>query len=320
MPSPLRPCGDPVHADRLPPGGAPRDVAVLMTCHNRRDKTLAAISSVHAQTGLPAGTRCTIHLVDAGSSDGTADEVRAAFPGTDVITVGAGVHWGTGTRIAATRADPAAHVLWLNDDVVLDPGALAVLLRTAAPLDRPAVVVGATRSGDGTRTTYSGYRLVRARLRPPALERMEPDARHARPCDTCNGNAVLVTAPARRLLGDLDPAFPHRMGDHDYGLRARQSGIPLLLAPGHVGTCDDNSDAITGTSVEPGLDTRTALRRLASVREQPPTPWWRYCRRHLGPWAPLVFCSPYVKIILRSTVRRPVTLPRPRHTSLHPDP
>ncbi|MFD9218016.1 glycosyltransferase family 2 protein [Streptomyces sp. NPDC087659] len=306
--------------DRIPPGGAPRGVAVLMTCHNRRERTLAAIASVHAQTGLPDGTRCTVHLVDAGSSDGTADEVRAAFPRTDVVTVGTDVHWGTGTGIAATRADPAAHVLWLNDDVVLDPVALAALLRTAAPLDRPAVAVGAMRSGDGTRTTYSGYRLVRPRLRPPVLERVEPDDRHAKPCDTCNGNAVLVTAPARRVLGDLDPAFPHRMGDHDYGLRARRAGIPLLLAPGHVGICDDNSGAVRGTSAEPGLDARTALRRLVSVREQPPAPWWRYCRRHLGPWAPLVFCSPYVKTALRSTVRRPGALPRHRHSSLRVEP
>lgn len=291
-----------------------------MTSHNRRDRTLAAISSVHAQTGLPAGTRCTVHLVDAGSADGTADEVRAAFPGTDVVTVGADVHWGTGTGIAATRADPAAHVLWLNDDVVLDPGALAALLRAAAPLDRPAVAVGAMRSGDGTRTTYSGYRLVRSRLRPPVLERVEPDAHDATPCDTCNGNAVLVTAPARRVLGDLDPAFPHRMGDHDYGLRARRAGIPVLLAPGHVGTCDDNSGAVQGTSAEPGLDARTALRRLVSVREQPPGPWWRYCRRHLGPWAPLVFCSPYVKTVLRAGVRLPGPVPRHRQSSLRADP
>ncbi|AWI31826.1 glycosyltransferase family 2 protein [Streptomyces sp. ICN441] len=304
-------------ADRLPARGTPRGVAVLMTCHNRRERTLAAIASVYAQTGLPAGTRCTVHLVDAGSADGTADAVRAAFPATDVLTVGADVHWGTGTRIAATRADPAAHVLWLNDDVVLDPGALTALLDTAAPLDRPAVAVGAMRSGDGTRTTYSGYRLAPARHRPPALRRIEPDPGNAQPCDTCNGNAVLVTAAARRILGDLDPAFPHRLGDHDYGLRARRAGIPLLLAPGHVGTCDDNTHALAGTSAEPGLDVRTALKRLASVREQPPAPWWRYCRRHLGPWAPLVFCSPYVKTALR---RRPGAWPQHPTAPLRADP
>ncbi|WP_351233401.1 glycosyltransferase family 2 protein [Streptomyces sp. NPDC002133] len=306
--------------DHVAPDDAPGAVAVLMTCHNRRDSTLAAIASLHVQTGLPAGTRLTVHLVDAGSVDGTAVDVRAAFPDTDVVTVGADVYWGTGTRIAATRADPSAHVVWLNDDVVLDRGALAALLRTASPLDRPAVAVGAMRSGDGTRTTYSGYRVVRADLHPPRLERIEPDARQPKPCDTCNGNAVLVTARARHMLGDLDPAFPHRMGDHDYGLRARRAGIPVLLAPGHVGTCDDNPPLAHGTSAEPGIGARTALRRLVSLREQPPGPWWRYCCRHLGPWAPLVFCSPYLKTALRSTVRRARALPRHRPTFLRADP
>ncbi len=276
-----------------------------MACHNRRDSTLAALASVRAQTGLPAGTGLSVHLVDAGSGDGTAGAVRAAFPDTDVVSTGGDVYWGSGTKIAAARADPAAHVLWLNDDVVLDEGALATLLRVAAPLERPAVVVGAMRSSDGMRTTYSGYRIVRPRLRPMTLQRMEPDVRHARGCDTCNGNAVLVTACARRLLGDLDGAFPHRMGDYDYGLRARRAGVPVLLAPGHVGTCDDNVARIEGTSAECGIGALTALRRLASIREQPPLPWWRYCRRHLGAWAPLVFCSPYAKTLVRAASRRP---------------
>ncbi|MFD7443118.1 glycosyltransferase family 2 protein [Streptomyces sp. NPDC059909] len=309
-----------MHLDHVAPGDAPRDVAVLMTCHNRRDRTLEAISSLHAQTGLPAGIRFTVHLVDAGSVDGTAADVRAAFPDTDVVTVDADVYWGTGTRIAAARADPAAHVLWLNDDVVLDPGALAALLHTAAPLGRPAVAVGAMRSGDGTRTTYSGYRFVRAHLHSPYLERIEPDVHQPKPCATGNGNAVLVTALARQILGDLDPAFPHRMGDIDYGLRAGRAGIPVLLAPGHVGTCEGHPPLAQGTSAEPGIGVRTALRRLVSVREQPPGSWWRYCHRHLGPWAPLVFCAPYLKTALRSTVRRPRTLPRHRHALVRADP
>lgn len=281
------------------PGAAPLAVAVLMTCHNRRDTTLAALASLQAQADLPAGTTVTVHLVDAGSTDGTAAAVRAAFPGTDVVAAGPDVYWGTGTYLAAARATPTANVLWLNDDVVLDPGALAVLLRTAIPLDRPVVAVGAMRSGDGTRTTYGGYRVVRARLRPASLEPLEPHPNRPMPCDTCNGNAVLVTPAARRLLGEVDPVFPHRMGDVDYGLRARRAGIQLLLAPGHVGRCDDRPSRATGTSAEPGIGPRTALRRLTSVREQPLGPWWLYCRRHLGLWAPLIFCSPYIRAVLR---------------------
>jgi GT2 family glycosyltransferase len=268
-----------------------------MTCHNRRERTLAALASLKAQSGLPAGAALTVHLVDAGSTDGTPIAVRREFPDTDVITVGSDVYWGTGTRMAAERADPTAHVLLLNDDVLLVPDALAVLLRTAAPLRRAAIAVGAMRSSDGARTTYSGYRMIATDFRPPRLVRVEPDPWHRRFCDTCNGNAVLVTNAARRVLGDLDAAFPHRMGDVDYGLRARRAGVPVLLCPGHVGTCDDHSVQDPGASGEPGVTVVTSLRRLTSVRELPPGPWWRFCRRHFGVWAPLCFSSPYVRTL-----------------------
>lgn len=279
-------------------------IAVLMTCHNRRAKTLAALAALFAQRGLPPGTTLTVHLVDADSADGTADAVRAAFPEVDVVSTGADVYWGTGTRMAAERAPASAHVMWLNDDVVLHPEALAALMRTAGPMKDPVVVVGATRSGDGTRTTYGGHRLRRGTWRPPRLEPVEPHRFRPLPIDTCNGNVVLVTAAARRRLGDLDASFPHRIGDTDYGFRARAAGVPLLLAPGHSGDCDDHPPSEKGSSKEPGIGPRLALRRLASVREAPPGPWWTYCRRHLGLWGVLTFFSPYVKTVLGATARR----------------
>ncbi|MFD5742910.1 glycosyltransferase family 2 protein [Streptomyces massasporeus] len=286
-----------------------------MACHNRRERTLAALAALDGQLGLPPGTALTVHLVDAGSTDGTGAAVRAAFPATDVVRADADVYWGTGTAMAAARADPDAHVLWLNDDVVLAADALAVLLRTAAPLRRAAVVVGAMLSADGSRTTYGGYRLRRSPWRPPRLERVEPDPHRPRACDSCNGNAVLVTHAARRTLGDVDPAFPHRMGDSDYGLRARKAGIPVLLAPGHVGVCDDHPPLAPGTSRATGITVRTALRRATSLREQPLGPWWRFCRRHFGVWSPLVFCSPYAKTLVTAvlTKRSPAGAHPPHH-------
>ncbi|MBA4860954.1 glycosyltransferase family 2 protein [Streptomyces sp. PSKA54] len=287
-----------------------------MTCHNRRDRTLAALTSLKAQSGLPAGTALTVHLVDAGSSDGTAAAVRRDFPETDVVTVGSDVYWGTGTRIAAERADPTSHVLLLNDDVLLTSEALAVLLRTAAPLERPAIAIGAMRSSDSARTTYSGYHVVRAGFGPPRLVRAEPDPWHPTICDTCNGNAVLVTNAARRVLGDVDTAFPHRMGDMDYGLRARKAGIPVLLCPGHLGTCDDHSMRAPGSSGEAGITALRSLRRMTSVRELPPGPWWEFCRRHFGAWAPLHFCSPYARTLSSRVVRS--ALPREKHGVTRP--
>ncbi|MGW6097131.1 glycosyltransferase family 2 protein [Streptomyces sp. NPDC055157] len=122
-------------------------LAVLMTCHNRRDRTL--LNSLLAQVGLPDAISIRVHLVDAGSSDGTAEAVRAAFPGIGAVTVGPDVRWGTGMTSAARRAPANAHVPWLNDDVTLHPRALAMLtsVRKQPPRRGGAIAVAPSDAG-----------------------------------------------------------------------------------------------------------------------------------------------------------------------------
>ena len=50
---------------------------VLMTSHNRRAKTLACLASLAAQD---ADLDVRVVLVDAGSQDGTREQVAATFP------------------------------------------------------------------------------------------------------------------------------------------------------------------------------------------------------------------------------------------------
>src|SRR4051794_20060 len=100
---------------------------VLMTSHNRCAKTLACLTSLTDQQCV-ADLR--VVLVDAGSEDGTRDQVAAKFPDTVIVPVGADVFWGQGMRIAGEHGRREAdYHLWLNDDVVLSPSALQELLR-----------------------------------------------------------------------------------------------------------------------------------------------------------------------------------------------
>ncbi|MFE0105746.1 glycosyltransferase family 2 protein [Streptomyces sp. NPDC059009] len=285
------------------PVNIPR-VAVLMTCHNRRDRTLAALAALYRQRGLPAGATLAVHLVDAGSGDGTAAAVAEQYPDVDVMRVGTDVFWGAGMRLASRNSrrsglPPWTHQLWLNDDVVLADDALAHLLATAHALPAPAVLAGAVHATDGPATTYSGRRRTRPRWHPRTHDfaLVEPTGR-PEPCDTCNGNVVLVPRPVRERLGDIDRRFRHSMGDFDYGLRARRAGIPVYVAPRHVGVCDTNPPG-TGSHA-PGIGVREALRRVTSQRELPPLQWWAYCLRHLWPWAPLLMLSPYARTALRA--------------------
>ncbi|MEU6880251.1 glycosyltransferase [Streptomyces sp. NPDC046712] len=279
-------------------------VAVLMTSHNRCAKTLSALAALDRQCGLPAGTVVRTHLVDAGSTDGTPEAVRRLHPGVRVRSVGTDVFWGEGMRIAGREscadgaAAPWTHQLWLNDDVELADDALAVLLATAREIGEDAVVVGAVRSresfGAGTGTTYSGRR-------GRALDLVEPTGR-PEPCDTYNGNVVLLPRAVRERVGDIDRPFKHGMGDYDHGFRARKAGFRLYVAPHHVGVCEANPP-LAG-SREPGIGVRAALRRVTSQRELPPRQWWIYCLRHNWPWAPLLMVSPYVRTVLRAAAAR----------------
>lgn len=213
----------------------PLRIAVLMTSHNRREKTLSALATLAGQRGLPEKTSLRTYLVDAGSTDGTPEAVRAAHPEVEVTTVGTDIYWSHGMRIASrnsrrTGEPPWDFQLWLNDDVTLAENALAVLLDTADAVGPGKVVVGAVRASDSARTTYSGRR-------GRALALVEPTGRPER-CDTYNGNVVLLPRTVCDRVGDIDEVFQHGIGDYDHGFRVRQAGIPAYVTPCHVGICD----------------------------------------------------------------------------------
>lgn len=290
----------------------PVHLAVLMTSHDRRARTLSALRALEEQRGLPAWTTLGVHLVDTGSTDGTPEAVRLRHPAVEVMSVGADVSRNQALRIASrnsrsggggggplggTPGGPShawTHQLWLDDGVELFPGALATLLRTSEAAGSDAVVVGAVRNAYGD-TVYSGRR-------GRSLTLVEPGAHRPERCDTYDGRVVLVPRAVYDVVGDPDKVFRHRMGDYDHGRRARRAGVAAFVAPGHAGECVDGPAA--PGSREPGIGVREALRRVTSVRELPPRQWWVYCLRHTWPWAPYLMVSPYARTAARATVGR----------------
>ena len=59
-------------------------VAVLLTCYNRKEKTLACLSSFYA-CEMPSNYQFEIFLVDDGSTDGTSLEVANQFPQVIIV-------------------------------------------------------------------------------------------------------------------------------------------------------------------------------------------------------------------------------------------
>ena len=133
-------------------------VAVLMTCHNRRDLTIRSLSSVTSQACPEADV--SIYLVDDGSSDGTTTAVRAEFPEVRVRAGTGQLFWSGGMRLAQQAALPSDpdYLLWLNDDVSLREDALSRLLnahRVLCSRDSPdSIIVGAMKDPTTGLTTY----------------------------------------------------------------------------------------------------------------------------------------------------------------------
>lgn len=273
--------------------GDARTVAVVMTCHNRREVTAACLRALQSQSA--GGVRVALFVTDDGSTDGTSEAIRALWPDATVLTGSGTLYWAAGMALAeqaAVRSKPD-FLLWLNDDTTLKPGALRRLLTLSDDLP-DSIIVGATEDPDTGELTYGGR--VRIDWHPQRFRRL-PASSVPQRADTFHGNAVLVPMSVRRRVGPIDGAFPHAYADDDYGLRATALGVPIIQAPGTVATCPEN----LGTKSE----LATVRARWKQVQSPKGLPWraqLRYLRRH-GDWRwPGIFVGQQVS---RAVGRRP---------------
>lgn len=271
-----------------------------MTCFNRRDKTLCCLEHLFSEQ---QHTRLdfTVVLVDDGSTDGTSAAVRSRFPSVHLIAGTGSLYWNRGMRVAFDWALQREYdfYLWLNDDTLLLEGALTTMLRSftrAAEQGLTAVVTGSTSNPTSGKRTYGGMRWKQGWRRE--LAPVEPHPEASLPCDTMNGNCTLIPHRIAQAVGNLDPAFQHSFGDLDYGFRVRTAGFHILVAPGFVATCSDNSKS--GTWRDSNASLRKRWAHLTSAKGSPFAEWCLYCQRHLGWMWPLYTVSPYLKTLLSS--------------------
>ena len=281
----------------------PASVAVLMTCHNRRQLTIACLASLQEQSQFDAKN---LFLVDDGSHDGTGAAVLAAFPAAHIIDGDGLLFWNGGMRLAWDRAMASGRLfdfyLWLNDDVKLHPGVLDLLVAeadAAVPRGEEVIMVAATQEPGSATITYGGQRRPDPVRHPLRMHLVEPCGEPLA-VDTISGNIVLVSAAATNRLGNLSPAFEHIFGDLDYGLRAVEAGVPVLLASYVGGSCAANS--VRGGSLDPDLSRWQRLRlQWSETSRVHARDWRRFVALHdRGGWVGRLMhrLSPYLRIFL----------------------
>lgn len=188
--------------------------AVLLTCHNRKAKTLACLKSLYE-----AKPDVDVYLTDDRCTDGTLEAVNAAYPKIHIVRGDGSLYWNRGMLEAweeAVRRDYDEYI-WLNDDVVLYPFFYEEL-KACCP-DGDCIVTGLVEERDTSQIIYGGYndkkQLVQATGEPQEVRWM-------------NGNVVLVPREVRKRVGLLDWHFIHDLGDVDYGMSAWEKGFRVL--------------------------------------------------------------------------------------------
>lgn len=212
--------------------------------HDVRDEVLACLVSVKEHCGRQDVE--TIY-VDNGSSDGSADAVTADHPDTAVVRLPRNV--GGSARNAGMRRAAGRHVMFLDSDAVLTPGALDQLVafldaHPGVGLVGPRLVYPDGGPQSSARRLPAPYLPV---LRRPPLSRWtedSPTVRHhlmldelerwpdrTREVEYVIGACQLFSSRAGRKAGELDPRIPFAPEDIDWCLRIRQAGFRIAYHP-----------------------------------------------------------------------------------------
>jgi N-acetylglucosaminyl-diphospho-decaprenol L-rhamnosyltransferase len=211
--------------------------AVVVVSHDTRDEALGCLASL-----TDAGADEVV-LVDTGSRDGTADAVRRAHPGTEVLVLD-NVGFGRGAN-AGVRRTGAEVVVVCNADVRFEPGSVEVLARrlwsdpavgAAGPLVRyPDGRPQASARDVPALTTAVGHALLSRVWRDNPwtrrYRRTDADPTRARDAAWLSGCTLAVRRCAFEDVAGFDPAYFLYVEDVDLGVRLRRAGWRLRYEP-----------------------------------------------------------------------------------------
>lgn len=209
------------------------NIAVLVTCHNRKTHTVNCLIALYNQIGIGRDYNLQVFLVDDGSTDGTSEAVIKQFPKVNVIQGNGNLYWNRGMHLAwetAATADNFDYYLWLNDDSFLFPNAIINLFKADSIFTSSVIVCGALCS---VNEVFS-YGLL-TRDGQPVINNRKGEVG-----ELMNGNVVLIPKDIFKEVGNLDIVFPHAIGDYDYGLRAIKKGFQIVTTENYVAKCDKN--------------------------------------------------------------------------------
>lgn len=249
-------------------------IAILMTVHNRKDKTLMCLKTLY-ECILPNEYELDVYIVNDGCTDGTEYAIIQNFPKVIIIQGNGNLFWNRGMRLAwqtAARTYKYDYYIWLNDDVILFENAISEILKCSKLKDNEAIISGSTCATNDIETITYGGRIRRVGIVKPNGEMQN--------CDCCNGQICLIPKAVYDKMGINDPIFHHGFGDWDYGFRAKKKGFEIIVAPNVSGYCDINTNDSSPRFLNPDISVLNRFKILYSPLGKNPLQFFIYTYRH----------------------------------------
>ncbi len=177
-----------------------------------------------------------IAIVDNGSSDGSPEYISERFPDLKIIlnskNLGVGEGHNTGIRYALGRG--ADYILVVDNNAIVDPNALSVLI-DAAESDKKIAVVGGKvyyykknilNSAGGLVDRRNGITIARGYMQEDKgqFDKIEE-------VDWLQGVYFLLKVDIYKEIGFFDPDYFILCNDADLCFRAKQSGYKVVYVP-----------------------------------------------------------------------------------------
>jgi GT2 family glycosyltransferase len=208
-------------------------VAVVLLNYCGEEDTVECVRSL----GEPSRSRLAVILVDNGSPDGSGDRLHRRFPEIEYVQTGANLGYTGGNNAGIARALEMGcdYVLVLNNDTLVEPGAIDRLVETAES-EKGVGAVGPkiVYAEDPDRAWFAGGVLDRIR----AVGRHSTDdagvpagGTGARDVSFLTGCCILLPVHVIRRIGGFEESYFMYLEDAEFSVRLSVAGFRLIYEP-----------------------------------------------------------------------------------------
>ena len=204
--------------------GSALDVSVVVPTYNRREIVIRSLETLFRQD-FPS-SRFEIVVVVDGSSDGTAEALRALAPACGFRVIEQENRGPAAARNTGFRAAKSDLILFLDDDMQCDPGLLSAHFRAQQQLG-PAAVFGALFPSSDSKANLASECFKRE-IGAFHLQHLTDPKAQWKLTECVFSNSSLPLWMLKKVEG-FDEQFRMRE-DLELGLRLRENGVCMEYA------------------------------------------------------------------------------------------